>query len=187
MAVSARSRVPLLTAVLSVASLAVVFAAAGGRIPPSAVPQLPSWFLEAIPHVNAAISMTAIVTIAVGWRAIRVGRVRRHRISMLAAFCLFVAFLGLYLYRLVALGGPASFPGPATVERFVYLPVLAVHILLAIVCLPLLYYVLLLAATRSIGELRRTRHATVGRVAAPLWLISFALGVVVYLMLYHVY
>ncbi|WP_114576175.1 DUF420 domain-containing protein [Saliphagus sp. LR7] len=182
-----RSQVPLLTAVLSVASLAVVFAAAGGRIPPSAVPGAPSWVLEAIPHVNAAISLTAIGTIAAGWRAIRAGRIDRHRAAMVASFLLFVAFLGLYLYRLVALGGPASFPGPAAVERFVYLPVLAVHILLAVVCIPLLYYVLLLAATRPAAELPATRHAAVGRVAATLWLVSFALGVVVYTMLYHVY
>lgn len=187
MAVSLRSRVPLLTGVLSVVSLAVVFAAAGGRIPPSAVPRAPDWLLAAIPHANAAISLTAIATIGVGWRAIRAGRVRRHRAAMLAAFCLFVAFLGLYLYRLVALGGPASFPGPAIVERFVYLPVLTVHVLLAVVCLPLLYYVLLLGATRSVGEIRRSRHAAVGRVAAALWLVSFTLGVVVYTMLYHVY
>lgn len=187
MAVSTRFRVPLLTAVLSVVSLALVFSAAGGMIPPSAVPRAPSWLLAAIPHVNAAISLTAIVTIALGWRSIRAGRVDRHRLAMLGAFGLFVGFLALYLYRLVALGGPASFPGPATVERFVYLPVLAVHILLAVVCLPLLYYVLLLAMTRSVGELRRTRHAAVGRIAAALWVVSFALGVVVYLMLYHVY
>ena len=182
-----RERVPLLTGVLSVVSLAVVFAAAGGRIPSSSVPAAPEWVIETIPLVNAVISAVAIGTIAVGWRAIRRGEVQRHRVAMLSSFGLFASFLALYLYRLTVLGGPRDFPGPATVERFVYLPILAVHILLAIVCIPLLYYVLLLAFSRPIADLRRTSHARVGRVAAMLWLISFSLGIVVFVLLHVVY
>jgi putative membrane protein len=69
----------------------------------------------------------------------------------------------------------------------VYLPLLAIHIGLAIVCVPLLYYVLLLALTRPVTELPETPHRKVGRVAASLWLISFTLGVVVYAQLYLIY
>ena len=182
-----RERVPILTGILSVVSLVLVFSAAGGVIPQSAVPSTPEWVLAAIPHVNAAISLTAIVTIGIGWRAIRKGNVDRHRFAMLTSFGLFALFLILYLYRLIALGGPAAFPGPGPIERFVYLPTLGIHILLAVICIPLLYYVLLLAWTHTVGELARTRHAVVGRVAASLWIVSFALGVVVYVLLYHVY
>jgi putative membrane protein len=89
----------------------------------------------------------------------------------------------MYLYR-VALLGPSEFTGPAAVEQFVYYPVLGIHILLAVVCIPLLYYVLLLGLTRPVSELSATKHPKVGRVAASLWMTSFALGVVVYLMLY---
>jgi putative membrane protein len=99
---------------------------------------------------------------------------------------LFVVFLVLYLYK-VSLQGPAPFPGPDTIYRFVYLPTLAIHILLAIVCLPLLYYVVLLALTRPVSELRGTSHARIGRLAASLWLVSFVLGNVVYAFLYVVY
>jgi putative membrane protein len=182
-----RERVGLLTGVLSVVSLAVVFAAAGGRIPASSVPAAPEWVLETIPHVNAALSAAAIGTIAVGWRAIRRGAIERHRVAMLVSFGLFATFLALYLYRLTVTGGPQPFPGPEAVYRFVYLPLLAVHILLAIVCIPLLYYVLLLAFSRPIAELPGTGHARVGRVAAALWLISFSLGIVVYGLLHVVY
>ena len=182
-----RERVPILTGVLSVVSLALVFSAAGGVIPRSAVPSTPEPVLAAIPHVNAAISLMAIACIGIGWRAIRSGNVGRHRLAMLASFGLFALFLILYLYRLIALGGPAGFPGPEQIERLVYLPTLGIHILLAVVCIPLLYYVLLLAWTHTVGELARTRHAVVGRIAASLWMISFALGVVVYVLLYHVY
>ena len=182
-----RERVRLLTGVLSVVSLAVVFAAAGGRIPSSSVPAAPEWIIETIPLVNALLSAAAIGTITIGWRAIRRGNVDRHRVAMMASFGLFVGFLVLYLYRLTVTGGPQPFPGPETVYQFVYLPLLAIHILLAVVCIPLLYYVLMLAFSRPTTELPRTSHARVGRIAATLWLISFGLGIVVFVILHVIY
>lgn len=183
----ARGHVPTLTGVLTAVSLAVVFGAALGYIPATVVPRAPDWFVETIPHINAVLSLSAILSISLGWHWIRVGRIDRHRVAMIASTALFVGFLGLYLYRLTLLGGPEPFPGPETVYRFVYLPLLGIHILLAMVCLPLVYYVLLLAVTRSVRELRRTSHARIGRVAASLWLISFTLGVAVYVILHGVY
>jgi putative membrane protein len=185
MSVEVRDHVPGIAAVLSAVSLGLVFAAAGGVVPSSLLPRAPDGVVDAIPHINAAISLLAIGTIGYGWRAIRRGNVTRHRAAMGAAFLLFGLFLGLYLYR-VALLGPQEFPGPATLERFVYLPVLAIHILLAIVCVPLLYYVLLLALTRPVEEIPLTDHPRFGRITAALWLVSFALGVVVYTLLYLV-
>ncbi|WP_049900070.1 DUF420 domain-containing protein [Natrinema sp. J7-1] len=182
-----RKRVRLLTAVLSVVSLAVVFAAAGGRIPSSSVPAAPAWVIETIPLVNAVLSAAAIGTITLGWRAIRRDDIERHRVAMVTSFGLFVAFLALYLYRLTVTGGPQPFHGPDPVYQFVYLPLLAIHILLAIVCIPLLYYVLLLVLSRPIAELPETSHARVGRVAATLWLVSFSLGIVVFGLLHVVY
>ena len=186
MQAQARNHVPLLTGLLTIVSLVVVFGAALQAIPTGALPAAPDWVLDAIPHVNVVASLLAIGTIAAGWRAIRRNDVERHRRLMLASFALFALFLVLYLYR-VALLGPADFPGPATVERYVYFPVLGIHILLAILSIPLVYYTLLLAVTRPVHELAATRHARVGQVAASLWLVSFALGVVVYAMLYVIF
>ncbi|WP_256684093.1 DUF420 domain-containing protein [Halococcus qingdaonensis] len=181
----ARNYVPALTGVLSLISLGLVFGAVLGLFD-GALPRAPTAVLDAIPTVNALVSALAIVTIATGWRAIRRGAVARHRALMGVSLVLFVTFLVLYLYR-VSLLGPAPFPGPETIYRFVYLPVLAIHISLAIVCIPLLYYVLLLALTRPIAALPETNHPRVGRVAASLWMISFALGIVVYLLSYIIY
>jgi putative membrane protein len=186
MTIQAREHVPALTAVLSLVSLALVFGAAMGRIPSTALPHAPDAVLAAIPTVNAVLSAVALAVIATGWRAIRRGDVARHRRSMLAGLGLFATFLVLYLYRLVV-EGTTSFGGPATIEQFVYLPVLVVHMSLAVVCIPLLYYVFLLAVTRPLNELAETMHPRLGRVAASLWLVSFALGIVVYLLLYVVY
>lgn len=185
MAIQARNRVRELTAVLSIVSIALVVGAVQGVLPGGVLPRHPA-VVEAVPHLNALISVAAIGTILYGLYSIRRGRIRRHRGAMLASLGLFVSFLVLYLYR-VSLKGPAEFPGPESVYQFVYLPTLGIHIALAIVCIPLLYYVLLLAATHDIAELPETRHPTVGKVAATLWLVSFALGIVVYLMLYIVY
>jgi len=182
----ARENVPLLTGVLSAVALALVFGAVGGVIPSSILPRASDGVLAAIPHLNAAISLTAIGTILLGWRAISRGNVERHRAFMLSSFGLFAAFLVGYLYRLVIVG-TAEFPGPETVYTFVYLPFLAIHILLAIVCIPFVFYALLLATTRPYTELYDTRHAWVGMVGAVLWLISFSMGIGVYLLLHHVY
>ena len=175
-----------LTAVLSVVSLALVFGAAGQRLPTDVLPRAPAWVFAAIPHVNVALSLLAIAAIVVGWRAIRRGDVERHRRAMLTAFGLFAGFLVLYLYN-VALTGPTPFGGPDAVYRLLYLPLLIVHVSLAVVCLPLLYYVLLLAATRPVSELRESLHPRVGRYAAALWLVSFTLGIGVYLLIHVVY
>ena len=181
-----REQVPALTGVLTVVSLALVFGAVGGAIPVTLIPRAPDSVIDAIPTVNAVLSAAAIGTIAGGVRAIRRGKVERHRRLMLTAFGLFVAFLVLYLYR-ITLVGPTAFPGPAVVETYVYLPLLAIHVLLAILAVPAVYYTLLLAASHPVSELSRTNHPRAGSVAATLWLISFSLGIVVYAMLYLIW
>lgn len=181
-----REHVPLLTGLLSVVALALVFGAVGGAIPSGLLPRASDATLSALPHLNAVISFSAIATILLGWRAISRGNVARHRALMATSFGLFAAFLATYLYRLI-LVGTAEFPGPETVYTFVYLPFLAIHVLLAIVCIPFVFYALLLAATREPAALYDTNHARAGTVAATLWLVSFTMGIGVYLMLHHLF
>jgi putative membrane protein len=179
----AREHVPALTLVLSAVALGLVFGAVGGVLPaPPAVDPL----VAAVPHLNAALSVAGFAAVADGWRRIRAGEVAAHRRRMVAGLAAFATFLALYLYRL-AVVGTKEFPGPETVYTYVYLPVLGVHMLTAVVCVPLLVYVVLLAGTRSVPEIRRSLHPRVGRVAAALWLASFAGGVVVYLLLYRLF
>ncbi len=182
----ARNHPLALATVLSIVSLALVFAAALRVIPPDVIPQAPPTVFRAIPHLNAGLSVIALITISVGVRFARRGEYDRHRRAMALALGLFATFLILYLYK-VALTGPASFPGPDSIYEAVYLPLLGVHIVLAVVCVPLLYYVATLGLTRSVTEVKQTHHRTVGRIAATLWVISFLLGFAVYLLLYVVY
>ncbi|MFB6135710.1 MAG: DUF420 domain-containing protein [Halobacteriaceae archaeon] len=180
-----RDNVPAVTAALTVVSLALVVATVRGHVPANLLPRHPA-LVEVIPALNAAISLLAVGTIAAGWRFARRREFARHRASMVASAALFALFLALYLYR-VAIAGPTHFGGPAVVETYLYLPVLVVHMALAVVAIPLVYYALLLGATRDVRELPATRHAAVGRAAASLWLVSFSLGIVVYLLLYVLY
>ena len=181
----AREHVPALTALLTAVSLALVFGAVLQLLPVDALPQ-PNALLTAIPHVNAVISLLAIGTISLGVRSIRQGNVERHRRLMVSSFGLFALFLVLYLYR-VALLGPSEFSGPELVYTYAYLPILFVHIALAIVCVPFVFYALLVAGTRPIADIYETAHRKAGRIAASLWLISFSMGLVIYTLLYHVY
>lgn len=177
-----REHTVAVSASLSAVALSLVFGAVlqvGG----GGLPHAPAAIVAAIPHVNAVISLAAIGTILTGIRAIRHGNVGRHRLLMLVSFAFFGTFLVLYLYR-VTLEGPTPFAGPAIVETFVYYPVLAIHVSLAIVCVPMLFYVLSLAYAYPVAAIPETNHRRVGRIAALLWLISFSLGVVVYLLLY---
>ncbi len=172
------------TAALALFAIAVVLVTAGGFVPSDLLPRVPDGAIAAVPHVNVAISLVAMATIVRGWRLIRGGNVERHRRAMSLAAVLFGLFLALYLYRLAVLGGPTGFEGSAMVYRYIYLPVLATHIFLAIVCIPLVFDALALGLTVPSVELPRTRHPHVGRLAASLWLISYTLGIVVYVMLH---
>jgi putative membrane protein len=185
MQLDASDRVPELTAGLTLLSLALVFGAVGGVVPSAVLPRV-GVLIDVAPHLNAALSLTAIVTIGYAVRAVRNGDVARHRVAMLTTTALFLIFLAVYLYR-ISLVGPAPFAGPDAVYRFLYLPLLGIHVLLAILSVPLVYYVLLLAVTRPVAALRESPHPRVGRVAASLWFVAFALGLVVYALLYVLY
>lgn len=180
-----RNRVPELTGILSIVSLVLVFGAVLGAVPEGLLPRFDG-LIEVIPHANAAISLAAIVTILLGISSIRNGDIERHRLLMLASTALFALFLVLYLYR-ISLEGPSAFPGPEAVRQFAYLPLLAIHILFAVICVPFVYYALLLAGTHSIAELPSTNHPRAGKIAASLWLVSFSLGFIIYLMLYVIF
>ncbi|PSP78254.1 DUF420 domain-containing protein [Halobacteriales archaeon QS_4_69_225] len=174
----AKEHVPALTALLTVASLAPGVRRRFRRLPIEALPSSEG-LLAAIPHVNAVVSPVAIGTITAGVRAIRRGDVRRHQAPMTTSFGLFALFLALYLYR-VAVFGPTEFTSPAVVRTYVYLPVLFVHVALAVVCVPFVFYASLIAGTRPVAEMYGTRHRTAGRVAASPWLVSLSMGIAIY-------
>jgi len=139
-----------------------------------------------LPHAIAAVNAVALISLQLGYQAIRRRRINRHRLFMLTAFTLITAFLVMYVTR-IYLGGVKTFTGPENVLRWVYLPMLTVHIGLSIASVPLVLYNVLVGLTHSFEEVGATRHPKVGRVAVTLWSVSLALGIAVYLMLNHLY
>lgn len=136
-------------------------------------------------HAIAVVNALTIVALTAGWYWIKSDRIRLHRAAMVTAFLLILLFLVLYLTR-VGGGGTKHFVGPDLITT-VYQIMLAVHILLSIAAVPLVLYALILGLTKSTVEIRRSRHATIGRLAVATWLLSLLLGLVTYLMLEHLY
>lgn len=169
------------SAALAVAVYAALGAVLWGRAPGPLPPAL-ARLVALAPHAIAVINAAALFFLLRGWRAIRRREVAAHRRLMLGAVVLISAFLVLYVSR-VALGGTKSFTGPAAVRAYLYLPMLAVHILLSIASVPLVIYNVLVGLTRPPADVGRTAHARVGRVAVALWSVSLLLGLGVYVLL----
>ncbi|SIR74836.1 DUF420 domain-containing protein [Natronorubrum thiooxidans] len=141
--------------------------------------------INALTHAIAVINATATVFLVAGWYWIRTGEVEKHRFAMVGAFTLILLFLVVYLLR-VGGGGEKYFVGP-DLYYYAYLAMLAIHIILSILAVPVVLYALILGLTHTPAELRNTAHAKVGRIAAGSWILSLVLGVVTYLMLNHIF
>lgn len=83
-----------------------------------------------IAHVNASLNATATVLLLVGLYLIKNGRVEAHKRTMLAAFAVSTAFLACYIWYHLHVGS-VRFTHPGAI-RYVYLTILASHVLLAI-------------------------------------------------------
>jgi putative membrane protein len=150
--------------------------------PPAHLPPAIAAALPALPPIIALTNVLALTCLIAGWRAVLARGIQRHRRFMLASAALISLFLVLYVTR-VALGGTKPFPGPPEIRTFIYLPVLAVHIVLSIASVPLVVYNLITGLTHSAGAVAGTRHPAVGRYAVALWSASLALGILVYFLL----
>ncbi|MCU4971688.1 DUF420 domain-containing protein [Halobacteria archaeon AArc-m2/3/4] len=137
-------------------------------------------------HAIAVINTATTVLLVLGWYWIRRDEVDKHRLAMMGAFALILLFLVVYLIR-VGGGGEKYIAGVSDPVRYAYLAMLAIHILLSIVAVPVVLYALVLGLTHTPAELRQTAHARVGRIAAAAWILSLVLGVVTYVLLNHVY
>ncbi len=133
---------------------------------------------EVLPHTNAALNAASAVCLVAAWRAIRSGRVSRHRALNLAAFGLSVVFLACYLVR-HTLTGTHTYPGDGW-DRVLYLAILGTHVPLAAL-VPVLAIWTISLAVRG----RLERHRRLARVTLPIWLYVSVTGVLVYWMLYH--
>jgi len=133
-----------------------------------------------LPHLNALLNTTSALLLIAGYRFIRAKSVRAHRNCQIAAVGTSTLFLISYLtYHYYH--GDTPFPGQGIVRPF-YFAILISHVILAIVIVPLVWITVYRAAR---GDF--TRHRRIARWTLPLWLYVSVTGVIVYLMLYHIY
>jgi putative membrane protein len=178
-----RARPRAVAAVLSVVGYVLVGGALTGAIP--LFPALSRSTVNLFSHLIAVVNTLALGSLLAGVYFIRNGEVRKHRAAMLTAFSLILLFLVLYLWKT---GGGFEKSILATgVIKVVYLAMLAIHIFLSVVSVPVVLYAAILGLTHAPAELQETNHARVGRIAAVAWSVSLALGILTYVLLNHVY
>jgi uncharacterized membrane protein YozB (DUF420 family) len=133
-----------------------------------------------LPHLNAALNASSTLLLLAGFYFISRRNVPAHRACMLAALTVSGLFLVSYVvYH--AQYGSVKFAGQGA-ARPVYFFILITHVVLAVVIVPLV----IVTARRALrGDF--ARHRKIARWTYPLWLYVSVTGVVVYLMLYHLY
>jgi putative membrane protein len=132
--------------------------------------------LAFMPAVNAVFNTLSAACIVLGYAAIRNKKRTLHRGLMLAALSSSALFLVGYIgYHFVH--GDTRYPIDAPF-RGVYLAMLASHVLLSIVALPIVLATAWLGLTSS-----HPRHRKIARFTVPVWLYVSVTGVLVFVML----
>jgi len=140
----------------------------------------PMLSLSSLPTLNALLNATSALLLIGGYRYIRQRHIRAHRTCMIAAFAVSVLFLLSYLtYHYHA--GTTRFTGQGWI-RPVYFSILISHTVLA----ALVPFLALVTLFRAVKE-QFPRHRRIARWTLPIWLYVSVTGVVVYLILYHLY
>lgn len=132
--------------------------------------------LRFLPALNALLNGLCTVALLTGFYFIRQRNIAAHRVSMVTAFVFSSLFLISYITN-HALHGETHFPGLGTV-RTVYLSILASHVILSVVVLPMVLTTFFFSLS---GRLRQ--HRKIARFTLPIWLYVSFTGVVVYAML----
>ena len=133
-----------------------------------------------LPALNAGLNAVAATLLLTGHRFVQRGQVARHRACMLGAFFVSTAFLVSYVaYHAEA--GSVRFTQTGW-PRALYFAVLATHVPLAALIVPLSLLTLWRALRGEFG-----RHVRIARWTYPIWLYVSVTGVMVYLMLYHLW
>ena len=134
------------------------------------------WTTSFLPPLHAGINAAAAVVLVVSVVAIKLGKIRLHRATMVGAMGLSVLFLISYVAYHIT-NDPTRYGGTGPM-RTVYFILLASHIILAAVSLPFILFTFIAGWTN-----RFTAHRRLARWVFPLWLYVALTGPVCYLML----
>jgi putative membrane protein len=133
----------------------------------------PAW-ADMLPWVNASMNALCATLLVLGVRAIKRGDRALHAKLQRGAFAASTVFLISYVtYHW--LHGDSKYTGPI---RALYLGILASHILLSVVALPLVLTTFFFALTGRFAQ-----HKKLARITFPVWLYVSVTGVIIVLML----
>ena len=133
-----------------------------------------------LPHLNATLNAVTMILLIAGFTLIRRKKQYTHRVMMLTALVVSALFLVSYLvYHFTA---PIMVFSGANWMRPLYYTIMVTHIVLAIVVTPL-------AGVSAWHALRGHygRHRLLARWTLPIWLYVSITGIIIYVILYHVY
>lgn len=130
--------------------------------------------------LNAALNLTSTICLVAGFCFIKRKKTHFHKRAMLGAVTASALFLVFYLLR-YSLTGTHRIAGVGVSKTF-YLTLLFTHMILAAAIVPLILRLLFLA-----WKSRFEAHARLARWTFPIWLYVSVSGLLVYLLLYHVF
>ncbi len=138
----------------------------------------PSW-LPYLPPLNASLNALSTLFIIAGIAFIKNEMKQAHILAMLSALITSTLFLASYLtYHFLKAGVVTKFTHPGW-PKTVYYFILATHVPLAALTLPLVLLTIIPAF-----QARYDKHRRIAKITFPVWLYVSVTGVLVYLMLY---
>ncbi|HEY9127505.1 MAG TPA: DUF420 domain-containing protein [Acidobacteriaceae bacterium] len=129
-----------------------------------------------LPALNAVFNGLSAVSLLIGYTYVRSHRIAQHRAAMFSAFGFSTLFLLGYIAH-HALHGDVRYPADAAF-RTPYLWLLASHIILAVVALPMVLTTFFFSLSGRIPM-----HRRIARWTFPIWLYVSVTGVITYAML----
>jgi len=144
--------------------------------------------ISLLPTLNAFLNASSSIFMIAGYIFIRRNNKIAHRNCMIGAIISSGIFLASYLiYH--AFHGSTVFTGQGVI-RPIYFFILITHIVLAAVALPLVLTAFYRGGKAYSPEATKEQlfsHIKIARIAFPIWLYVSVTGIIVYLMLYHLY
>jgi len=129
-----------------------------------------------LPALNASLNGLSAIALLIGYSFIRARRIAEHRAAMFTAFGFSTLFLVSYILH-HALHGDVHYP-PLAAYRTLYLSLLASHIFLAVIALPMVLTTFFFSLSGRIPM-----HRRIARWTFPIWLYVSVTGVITYAML----
>ncbi len=136
--------------------------------------------LNDLSTLNAVLNFVCFFLLILGYRQIKAGRKEQHKRLMLSAALCSVLFLVSYLtYHYFV--GSVKFQGEGW-SRPLYFTILITHTVLAAALAPMALLTVYRALSGSFDL-----HKKIAQKTLPVWLYVSVTGVVIYVMLYHIF